>query len=61
MTQRLTNLRPLGRFTNKETGQTVNIHKGRNPQRGTEHRFYLYKGKRVFISEFDYGKLWERV
>ncbi|URC22765.1 hypothetical protein KASHIRA_01910 [Serratia phage vB_SmaM-Kashira] len=58
---KLTNVRPLGRFTNPATGQTVNIHKGRNPQRGTEHRFYLYRGKRIFISETEYHAFWERV
>lgn len=51
---KLSNIRKMGRFKNTETGQTYNIHKGRYMTRGTDVLFYLYKGKRIFISDYDY-------
>lgn len=52
--KRLTNIRPMGRFKNETTGQTYNVKKGRDPKRGTDHYFYLYRGKRQYIDDAEY-------
>ena len=61
---KLTNVRILGRYTSVQEGKnlTVNVHKGRRSQRGTDHLFFLRSGKRVFIpdSEF-YSSTWKKV
>lgn len=51
---KLTKIKDLGRFHNPNTGQRVNLKIGRNSQRGTEHIFYLYRGKRVMVSDKDF-------
>lgn len=55
------NIRNLGRFENTETGQKVNIKKGRNPQRGTDGYFFIRSGVRVMISDRDYHHNWEKI
>lgn len=51
---KLTNIKSLGRFHNPNTGQTVNLKIGRNVERSTDHIFYLYRGKRMFVSDKDF-------
>jgi hypothetical protein len=51
---RLSNIRDLGRYKNTETGKAYNIKKGTNKQRSTDLLFYLYMGKRVFISDKEF-------
>lgn len=51
---KLTNIRELGRYKNIKTGKEYNLKKGTNCQRGTDLIFYLYRGKRVFISDRDF-------
>ncbi len=51
---RLTMIRELGRFREVQTGKEYNLKKGRNVSRGTDHIFYIYRGKRVFISDYDF-------
>lgn len=51
---KLTNIRELGRFKNTENNKEYNIKKGRNKQRGIDVIFYLYRGKRVFISDAEF-------
>jgi hypothetical protein len=51
---KLSNIRLLGRYTNTETGKSMNVYKGRNSQRGTTLLFYLYRGSRVFIADSDF-------
>lgn len=58
---RLTNIRELGRFRNKQTGAEYNVKKGRNMQRGTDLIFYLYRNKRQFISDADFYHNHEKI
>ena len=59
---KLSNIRDLGRFKNTETLKEYNLKKGKNLQRGTDHIFYLYRGKRMFITDRDfYSELYSRV
>jgi len=58
---KLSNIRELGRYKNIETGSEYNIKKGRNMQRGTDLIFYLYRGKRQFISDRDFYSIYEKV
>jgi hypothetical protein len=51
---KLSNIRELGRFKNTETKKEYNLKKGTNKQRGTDHVFYLYRGKRVFVSDYEF-------
>ena len=53
---RLTNIIPIGRFKNIETGKEYNLKKGRNLERGTDVVFYLFRGQRVFVSDSDFYK-----
>jgi hypothetical protein len=60
---RLTNIRERGRYKNTVTGQEVNVKIGRDRQRSTDHLFYQYRGKKMFISDLDFysNKIWVRV
>lgn len=60
---KLSNIKKLGRYKNIETGKEYNLKKGRNMQRKTDLIFYLYRGKRIFVSDFDFysKKLYEKV
>lgn len=58
---KLSYIKPIGRYENTKTGKSVNIKKGRNMQRGTDLLFYLYRGKRQFISDLEFSKEWKRV
>lgn len=58
---KLSNLRRRGRYINPETGRPVNVHVGRNVQRGTDIHFFLRSGKRVLISDRDLFTTWEKV
>ena len=51
---KLSNIRLLGRYTNTETGNSMNVHKGQNLKRGVTLLFYLYRGGRVFIADSDF-------
>ena len=51
----------IGRYKNTKTGKEVNVKKGRNMQRGTDIIFYLYMGKRQFISDLEFSKEWTKV
>ncbi len=57
---KLTRIRLIGRFTNPETGRKVNVHKGNRKGYGTDHLFYLYRQKRVFINDADFYGKWQR-
>lgn len=57
---RLSNIRSLGRYKNAD-GKEVNVKKGRNTQRGTDVLFYLYRGKRIFISDKDFYGSFKKV
>jgi hypothetical protein len=59
---KLSNIRSVGRYKNVATDKEVNVKQGRNLQRGTDHLFYLYRGKRQFISDRDfYGGMWVKI
>ena len=59
---KLTNIRSLGRYTDSETGKTVNVKKGRRVGRSTDILYYLYRGSRVIIQENDfYGNTWTKI
>lgn len=57
----LSRLRRVGRYINPETGRPVNVHKGRRMTRGTDHLFYLVRGRRVFIGDGDFYSRWQKV
>ncbi len=57
---RLSNIRPLGRYKNTETGKEYNIKKGRNNARGVDIIFYLYRNKRQVISDRDFYHLFKK-
>jgi len=56
---RLSYNRKLGRYINPETGRPVNVHTGRNMQRGTDLLYFLRRGKRVFISDREFYHNWK--
>jgi hypothetical protein len=58
---KLSNIRPLGRFKNSITGKEYNLKKGTNKQRGTDSIFYLYMGKREFVSDKDFYSIYEKI
>lgn len=58
---RLKNIRQIGRYKHKQTDQQANIKKGHNSQRGTDHHFYTYRGKRVFITDAEFYNQWEKI
>lgn len=58
---KLSNIRPLGRYKNTETGKEYNIKKGRNAQRGTDVIFYLYRNNRVIINDRDFYTNFKKV
>jgi hypothetical protein len=59
---KLTHIKELGRYQNLNTKQKVNIKQGRNMKRGTDHLFYLYRGKKMFISQADfYGGIFKKI
>lgn len=58
---KLTNIKSLGRYKNIKTGKEYNVKKGRNMQRGTDLLFYLYRGKRVFISDKNFYDHHEKI
>ena len=51
---KLTGIRKIGRFINKDTGAEYNVHKGRRVGRSTDHYFYYHRSRRVFISDRDF-------
>ena len=57
---KLTRLRQLGRFKNPDTGRFVNVHKGDRVGYGDAWYFYLFRGKRQFISEKDFFDRWKK-
>jgi hypothetical protein len=58
---KLKNIRFRGRYKHKQTDQEVNVKTGRNSQRGTDHHFYTYRGKRVFITDAEFYNMWEKI
>jgi len=58
---KLTNVRAIGRYKNTETGNEYNIKIGTNKQRGVNVIFYLYRGKRQFISDSDFYSIYKKV
>ena len=57
---RLTNIRRMGRYVNPETGRPVNVHKGRKKGYGVDVMFWLLRGKRQFISDFEFSRSWKK-
>ncbi len=51
---RLSNIRNIGRYKNNINGKEYNIKKGTNKQRGTDIIFYLYRNKRIIISDLEF-------
>ena len=58
--ERLTNIKELGRFTNGNTGKEYNLKSGYNSQRGINKIFYLYRGKRMFVSDKDFYSVYKK-
>ena len=51
---KLTNIRPVGRYRNTETLKEYNVKKGRKKGYGVDILYYLYRGKRIIISDMDF-------
>ncbi len=58
---KIINIRAVGRFKNTETGKEYNIKKGTIKQRGIDLIFYLYRGKRQFISDKEFYSIYKKV
>lgn len=58
---KLTNIRNLGRYKNTITGKEYNIKTGRRKSRSTDHKFYLYRGKRVFINDSEFYNTYKKI
>lgn len=58
---KLTGITELGRYKNTVTGKSYNLKKGRNLQRGVDLIFYLYRGKRQFITDYDFYHNHEKI
>lgn len=60
---KLSHIRPVGRFHNATTGQTVNIKKGNRVGRGTDVYFYLHRHTRIVVTDEIYGSrsMWKRI
>lgn len=59
--ERLTNIKELGRFTNSNTSKEYNLKSGYNSQRGIKKIFYLYRGKRMFVSDRDFYSVYKKI
>jgi len=51
---KLTNINPVGRYRNTETNKEYNVKKGKQKDRSVDILFYLYRGKRIIISDMDF-------
>jgi len=51
---KLTNIKPVGRYRNTETNKEYNVKKGKQKDRSVDILFYLYRGKRIIISDMDF-------
>lgn len=58
---KLTDIKELGRYKNTITGKSYNLKRGRNSQRGVDVVFYLYRGKRQVISDYDFYHNHEKI
>lgn len=58
---KLTNIRHLGRFKNIITNKYYNIKTGYRTQRGTDHKFYLYRGERIYLSDRQFYDEYEKI
>ena len=61
MARRLSNITELGRYRDVETGKEYNVKKATNKQRGIDVLFYLYRGKRQFISDRDFYSNYKKI
>lgn len=61
MSRKLTNVKPLGRYHNPDTGTDVNVHYGSN-DRGQAVYFYwnFNAGGRIRITEHDLRSTWKK-
>jgi len=60
---KLSHIRDLGRYVNPNTGRPVNVKTGQRVGRGVTVLFYVYRGKRIWISdkEFYSDQTWKSV
>ena len=58
---KLRNILFIGRRENIETNKCYNIYKGTRIGRSTDHYFYFYRGKRMFIKDADYFKNYKKI
>jgi hypothetical protein len=58
---KLQGIRKLGRYQHKETGQQVNVHKGRIVNRTGDAYFFRRSGERVIICEADFFHDWSKI
>lgn len=58
---KLTDIKELGRYKNTITGKSYNLKRGRNTQKGVDVVFYLYRGKRQIISDYDFYHNHEKI
>lgn len=53
--------RKLGRYSDTNTGKAYNVYIAKNTQRGTDHIFYYFRNKRMFINDADFYHNYEEV
>lgn len=58
---KLRNIRAIGRYKNKKSGEEYNIKKGTKVSRSTDHIFYLYRNQRQFISDKVFYSNYEKI
>jgi hypothetical protein len=61
LTMKLTRIRKYGRYINPLTGRDVNVHVGTQVNRSNSVLFYLYRGKRILITDRDFYHNWKAV
>lgn len=57
----LSNIKNLGRYRNIITEKEYNVKNGYRKQRGTDHKFYLYRGNRIYINDRDFYLFYVKV
>lgn len=57
---KITNVIVLGRFKNIKNNKSFTIRKGKSLETGDNLIFYLYLGKRIYISEDDFNNIYKK-
>ncbi len=58
---KLSNIKNSGRYRNLITGKEYNVKNGYRKERGTDLKFYLYRGSRVYLSDREFYQEHEKI